>query len=307
MKRSLMKNIYILIAALMVFVMFPVSAQASQVILAVSGNDIKVGDSFTVSMTGASSSKMSLHYDGTMVTPKSMNGASLDGNTLTVTARSVSFTFEAKQAGGAGFVASSDAFAKSSVVVNIAEAAENTQDKTVQESEKKEETDKKPANDTNDKDKSSQSSSSSEKSKSTSSDSSTADNDTKKPQPAQSSDSQIAVSSDSLTFRQLITDRRMILVTGVLLAIIIALIIRITVLRSELGNSDYGTDDIDFDDNEEKIRAEEKRLEREIHEEPEEIKNVPLEDLEIDEAKLTMPKPPKKPATKLRLEDLNDL
>ena len=48
--------------------MLPVDASAAPVILGLSSSEIKVGDSFSVSIAGASSSNLSLHYDGTMVT-----------------------------------------------------------------------------------------------------------------------------------------------------------------------------------------------------------------------------------------------
>lgn len=284
MKRFFKNGIYAFIAALLLFAAMPVSAQAAQVILAVSGGDIKVGDTFTVSMTAPSSSKLSLHYDGTMVTPVSMNGAALDGNTLSISARSISFTFEAKASGGAGFVASSDSYDRSSVVVDIAKAAETAEN--TENVENTDNTEKSETVETTETDKTTKKD-----------DTDTSQKKTKKTaaavKPTQDT-APIIYSSESLSFRELITDRRMVLVTGILLAIIIVLIIRITVLKSSSDDTGY-----DYAEEEEENEVPDIRINEDDKIKPE----VP----EIDEEKLTMPKPPKKPAGKLRLEDLNDI
>lgn len=301
-KAYLLMAVFILAASLFL----PMDASASPVILGLSTNDIRVGDTFTVSVAGAQSSNLSLHYDGTMVSLKGQNGATLDGNTLTIAAKSASFTFEAKQEGSAGFVASSDMYDRSSAVVSIAAAATDTNsDAAATES-----TDADTSEDTTDEEASAKTDSTDTETVSDSTeDTSAVSDDTDS---ADSVDTEKhGISSSDLSFRQLILDRRMILVIAVLLAIIIVLIIRITTLHYSLDD-EYESDDIDFDDNEKKLAEKEKeeeqnKLVEHITEDKPDRKSSEIDLDEIDEEKLTMPKAPKKPNEKLKLEDLNNL
>lgn len=299
------------VMALMIVVLgfaFPVNALASPVILGISTNSIKVGDSFSVSVSGADSSNLSLHYDGTMVTLTGQNGASLDGNTLTIAAKSATFTFTAKQSGSAGFVASSDKYERSSAVVSIAASTEDnaqtdadTSQTDTEGTEASENDADTSASDSSD-DKDSVSDSSEELPADTTQDVSDTDTVSQKH----------GTSSSDLSFKQLITDRRMTLVIAVLLAVIIALIIRITTLHYQLADLDYDDDDIDFDEEEKKISEKEKEEEKKkplepVTEKKNEKKPVDIALDDIDEEKLTMPKAPKKPNEKLKLEDLNNI
>lgn len=313
MNRFFKKKMYAIAAVLILAVTLalPVDALASPVILGLSTNDIKVGDTFTVSLSGAESSNLSLHYDGTMVTLKDQKGATLDGNTLTIPAKSVSFTFTAKQEGNAGFVASSDKFERSSAVVKIAAgAASDTSDDTQTAAAATDENSD--AGTDNDADTASASQSSvSDSSAEVSSSSDTAE------QVSDDDETDISkhgISSSDLSFKQLILDRRMILVIAVLLAVIIILIIRITTLHYALTGTDYDDDDIDFDENEKNIAEKEEEEKNRLVEhvtdrnnESQQPKTPYDPDFEIDEEKLTMPKAPKRPNEKLKLEDLNNL
>lgn len=291
--------------------MLPVDASAAPVILGLSSSEIKVGDSFSVSIAGASSSNLSLHYDGTMVTLTGQGGAALNGNTLTISAKSATFTFTAKQEGNAGFVASSDQYERSSAVVKIAQASaqtsDNTQAATADNDTEAAASDNPDTTDDSQTKVSSQSASDS------------ADTHTSEDLQTDSEDTTVTrkhgVSSQDLTFSQLITDRRMIIVIAVLLAVIIVLIIRLTTLHYAMSD-DYD-DDIDFDEEEKRIaekEEEQRKLVEHVTEKKE--KSEKLERAEktsgldldgIDVEKLTMPKAPKNPNKKLKLEDLNDL
>lgn len=304
MKTKYLKRTAVSAAVLMLFLtlIFPVSAYASPVILGLSTQDISVGDSFSVYVSGSAASNLSLHYDGTMVKLTGQAGASLDGNTLTIKAKSVSFTFEAIKDGSAGFVASSDAYDRSSVIVNIKAASDGTTEV------KDDNTDA-----GTDETVSSSSDESTSESVSTSSEAvSTSDiyADTTDSEPEDRQDD-ASISSSDLSFKDLITDRRMILVIAVLVAIIIILIIRLATMHFNT-DSGYESDDIDFDDAEARIKEkEDKEAEEEaVKEKP--VKDEPVSKAkelapEIDEEKLTMPKAPKKPAEKLKIDDLNDL
>lgn len=298
--KKVLRIISINLMALLIAVSVPHNAFAAQVILGLSKTDISVGDTFTVSIAGSSTSRLSLHYDGTMVSLTDQNNARLDGNTLTVTARSVSFTFKAKKQGQAGFVASSDVDSRSSVMVNI-ESSE-TADPEDASSEKDNSEEKTTDDASTDTDATVSDSSDADTAKQTvtedTSASSETDNDT-------DDAAKYAITSSDLSFAALITDRRMILVIGILSAIIIALIIRLVVLHYSISDSDYEGDDIDFDENEKQIREQEKVSDDKAAE-PDE-KAIIADELGIDEEKLTMPKAPKTPNQKLKLEDLNDL
>ncbi len=283
------------IICLMLTFAMPEQAQASPVVLSFSTNDVSVGDSFSVTVAGASSSNLSLHYDGTMVTLKSQGRATLDGNTLSISGRSATFTFEAKQQGNAGFVASSNMYPRSSAVIGIKEAvSKDTDEKVSNDTEQTENEGKEDKKED-------------AVVKETSSEKDTENNSKKAKAEADHSGSSVEkhdISSSDLSFKQLILDRRMLILTGLLLAIIIVLIIRLTLLHFAVYG-DYEGDDIDFDDEETKrsdtdqIASAEKTDQKKF--------SGDLDLGEIDEEKLTMPKAPKRPNKKLELSDLNKL
>ena len=291
------------VALILLFLTLPFNSYAANTLLSVSKQDIKAGDSFDVTISGAKSSNLSLHYDGTMVTLKGQGNATLNGNTLSVSGRSATFTFEAKKAGNAGFVASSDRYARSSVMLSIGEAAaaSETTENEVAETKKDSRTEKN--TNANKKTQDADTVASEEKNTDETAEAQNAldesDNsvqDNAKPQ------ENTAFSSSNLTFKQLILDRRVMLIIAVLVAIIIILVIRLIWLHFE----DYDDEEYEEDI---KTRIEtspvnEKPTKKQAQKEADED-NL-YEKLKAEE-KLTMPKAPAVSEKKLHLEDLNNL
>ena len=305
------------IAVAFLFILLPVRADAAVTILSISKNDIKTGDDFTVTISGASTSNLSLHYDGTMVTLKSQGNAALDGNTLTINAKSASFAFTAKKSGSAGFVASSDQYEKSSVLVNIGEAAADT--KKSDTSEKTDtaaaDTTKKAASEKTASDKSSADDSASTDTTSDTNTSDKAKTDTASDSLASDTTADTADNTDTASFsssdlslKELLLDRRVIVIIGALAAVIIVLIIML-LWNHYSAYRDFDEEDEEDDEEEGSAVINEKS---EVHSEkkPEAFDMDDTDQLYErlkEEEKLTMPKTPVVPEKKLHLEDLNNL
>ena len=313
------KTTGLLIAAVFLFMLTPVNVFAANTILSISKSDIKAGDDFTVTVSGAETSNLSLHYDGTMVTLKSQGNATLNGNILSINARSASFAFTAKKSGSAGFVASSDKYARSSVRINIGEA--DAADTTTADT-----------NAATDDTKAADTSSDNTSDKTQTKDAAT-DNSSKSTDSTAASDATAAsdgtvsdststaadvkdypeISTSDFSLKELVLDRRITLIIGALLAVIIVLVIML--VWSHLSSlKDYDEDDEsddltdDFDD--EKINVKE-QVEASSEKKPDfsddEDETDKLYERLKEEEKLSMPKTPVVPEKKLHLEDLNNL
>lgn len=311
------KTTGLLIAAVFLFMLAPVNVFAANTILSISKSDIKAGDDFTVTISGTETSNLSLHYDGTMVTLKSQGNATLNGNILSINARSASFAFTAKKSGSAGFVASSDKFARSSVRINIGEAADTTTADTNASTDDTKAADTSSDN-TSDKTQT-KDAATDDSSKSTDS---TAASDTTAASDGAVSDSTSTsadvkdypeISTSDFSLKELVLDRRITLIIGALLAVIIVLVIML--VWSHLSSlKDYDEDDEsddltdDFDD--EKINVKE-QVEASSEKKPDfsddEDETDKLYERLKEEEKLSMPKTPVVPEKKLHLEDLNNL
>lgn len=311
------KTTGLLIAAVFLFMLTPVNVFAANTILSISKSDIKAGDDFTVTVSGAETSNLSLHYDGTMVTLKSQGNATLNGNILSINARSASFAFTAKKSGSAGFVASSDKFARSSVRINIGEAADTTTADTNASTDDTKAADTSSDN-TSDKTQT-KDAATDDSSKSTDS---TAASDTTAASDGAVSDSTSTsadvkdypeISTSDFSLKELVLDRRITLIIGALLAVIIVLVIML--VWSHLSSlKDYDEDDEsddltdDFDD--ERINVKE-QAEASSEKKPDfsddEDETDKLYERLKEEEKLSMPKTPVVPEKKLHLEDLNNL
>ncbi|HAP02661.1 MAG TPA: hypothetical protein DCQ87_01215 [Lachnospiraceae bacterium] len=311
------KTTGLLIAAVFLFMLAPVNVFAANTILSISKSDIKAGDDFTVTISGTETSNLSLHYDGTMVTLKSQGNATLNGNILSINAKSASFAFTAKKSGSAGFVASSDKFARSSVRINIGEAADTTTADTNASTDDTKAADTSSDN-TSDKTQT-KDAATDDSSKSTDS---TAASDTTAASDGAVSDSTSTsadvkdypeISTSDFSLKELVLDRRITLIIGALLAVIIVLVIML--VWSHLSSlKDYDEDDEsddltdDFDD--EKINVKE-QVEASSEKKPDfsddEDETDKLYERLKEEEKLSMPKTPVVPEKKLHLEDLNNL
>lgn len=316
MKQTIRKITGFLAVIAVVLMLIPLDAKAADTVLSISKSDIKAGDEFSVTVSGAASSNLSLHYDGTMVTLKSKGNASLDGNTLSINAKSATFTFTAKKAGSAGFVGSSDQYAKSSAIVNIAEAssaADNTD--TAKKDSGSTESDKSTEKKTKEKEDSDQAAATSSDDTDTDepTDTATSGTSTDEAENADQEDSAAqqeypSFSASDLSLRDLVTDRRVLTIIGVLVVVIIILVIRLLWIHF----SDYGDDDEDFSDDAIESADEEIPVrtgtQSAIKEKVNDIDDTELlyEKLK-EEEKLTMPKTPVVPEKKLHLEDLNNL
>ncbi|MEE3481096.1 MAG: hypothetical protein VZQ80_03795 [Lachnospiraceae bacterium] len=75
--------------------------------LAFSKSNVTVGDSFTVTVTASGRANMTLKYSSSYVTLTDSKGASTTGNSVTFTATTLTFTFQASAAGKADFIVSS--------------------------------------------------------------------------------------------------------------------------------------------------------------------------------------------------------
>lgn len=315
------KTTGLLIAAVFLFMLTPVNVFAANTILSISKSDIKAGDDFTVTVSGAETSNLSLHYDGTMVTLKSQGNATLNGNILSINARSASFAFTAKKSGSAGFVASSDKYARSSVRINIgeADAADTTTADTNAATD-----DTKAAADT----------SSDNTSDKTQTKDAATDNSSKSADSTAASDATAAsdgtvsdststaadvkdypeISTSDFSLKELVLDRRITLIIGALLAVIIVLVIMLVWSHlsslKDYDEEDEEPDDIadDFDD--EKINVKEQvkaPSEKKPDFSDDEDETDKLYERLKEEEKLSMPKTPVVPEKKLHLEDLNNL
>lgn len=313
------KTTGLLIAAVFLFMLAPVNVFAANTILSISKSDIKAGDDFTVTISGTETSNLSLHYDGTMVTLKSQGNATLNGNILSINAKSASFAFTAKKSGSAGFVASSDKFARSSVRINIGEAADTTTADTNASTD-----DTKAAADTssdNTSDKTQTKDAATDNS-SKSTDSTAASDATAASDGAVSDSTSTAadvkdypeISTSDFSLKELVLDRRITLIIGALLAVIIVLVIMLVWSHlsslKDYDEEDEEPDDIadDFDD--EKINVKEQvkaPSEKKPDFSDDEDETDKLYERLKEEEKLSMPKTPVVPEKKLHLEDLNNL
>lgn len=314
------KTTGLLIAAVFLFMLTPVNVFAANTILSISKSDIKAGDDFTVTVSGAETSNLSLHYDGTMVTLKSQGNATLNGNILSINARSASFAFTAKKSGSAGFVASSDKYARSSVRINIGEA--DAADTTTADT-----------NASTDDTKAADTSSDNTSDKTQTKDAAT-DNSSKSTDSTAASDATAAsdgtvsdststaadvkdypeISTSDFSLKELVLDRRITLIIGALLAVIIVLVIMLVWSHlsslKDYDEEDEEPDDIadDFDD--EKINVKEQvkaPSEKKPDFSDDEDETDKLYERLKEEEKLSMPKTPVVPEKKLHLEDLNNL
>ena len=315
------KTTGLLIAAVFLFMLTPVNVFAANTILSISKSDIKAGDDFTVTVSGAETSNLSLHYDGTMVTLKSQGNATLNGNILSINARSASFAFTAKKSGSAGFVASSDKYARSSVRINIgeADAADTTTADTNAATD-----DTKAAADT----------SSDNTSDKTQTKDAATDNSSKSTDSTAASDATAAsdgtvsdststaadvkdypeISTSDFSLKELVLDRRITLIIGALLAVIIVLVIMLVWSHlsslKDYDEEDEEPDDIadDFDDEKINIKEQVKApSEKKPDFSDDEDETDKLYERLKEEEKLSMPKTPVVPEKKLHLEDLNNL
>ena len=221
------KTTGLLIAAVFLFMLTPVNVFAANTILSISKSDIKAGDDFTVTVSGAETSNLSLHYDGTMVTLKSQGNATLNGNILSINARSASFAFTAKKSGSAGFVASSDKYARSSVRINIGEAA--AADTTTDDTKAAADTSSDNTSDkTQTKDAATDNSSKSTDS-TAASDATAASDGTVSDSTSTAADVKDypEISTSDFSLKELVLDRRITLIIGALLAVIIVLVINL--------------------------------------------------------------------------------
>lgn len=308
------KTTGLLIAAVFLFMLTPVNVFAANTILSISKSDIKAGDDFTVTVSGAETSNLSLHYDGTMVTLKSQGNATLNGNILSINARSASFAFTAKKSGSAGFVASSDKYARSSVRINIGEAA--AADTTTDDTKAAADTS---SDNTSDKtqtkdavtDNSSKSTDSTAASDATAASDGTVSDSTST---AADVKDYPEISTSDFSLKELVLDRRITLIIGALLAVIIVLVIMLVWSHlsslKDYDEEDEEPDDIadDFDD--EKINVKEQvkaPSEKKPDFSDDEDETDKLYERLKEEEKLSMPKTPVVPEKKLHLEDLNNL
>ena len=308
------KTTGLLIAAVFLFMLTPVNVFAANTILSISKSDIKAGDDFTVTVSGAETSNLSLHYDGTMVTLKSQGNATLNGNILSINARSASFAFTAKKSGSAGFVASSDKYARSSVRINIGEAA--AADTTTDDTKAAADTS---ADNTSDK---TQTKDAATDNSSKSTDSTAASDATAASDGTVSDSTSTAadvkdypeISTSDFSLKELVLDRRITLIIGALLAVIIVLVIMLVWSHlsslKDYDEEDEEPDDIadDFDD--EKINVKEQvkaPSEKKPDFSDDEDETDKLYERLKEEEKLSMPKTPVVPEKKLHLEDLNNL
>lgn len=314
------KTTGLLIAAVFLFMLTPVNVFAANTILSISKSDIKAGDDFTVTVSGAETSNLSLHYDGTMVTLKSQGNATLNGNILSINARSASFAFTAKKSGSAGFVASSDKYARSSVRINIGEA--DAADTTTADTNAATDDTKAAADTSSDNTSDKTQTKDAATDNSSKSTDSTAASDTTAASDGAVSDSTSTsadvkdypeISTSDFSLKELVLDRRITLIIGALLAVIIVLVIML--VWSHLSSlKDYDEDDEsddltdDFDD--EKINVKE-QVEASSEKKPDfsddEDETDKLYERLKEEEKLSMPKTPVVPEKKLHLEDLNNL
>lgn len=317
------KSAGLLIIAVFLFMLVPVNAFAANTILSISKSDIKAGDDFTVTVSGAETSNLSLHYDGTMVTLKSQGNATLNGNILSINAKSVSFAFTAKKSGSAGFVASSDKYARSSVMINIGEAAaSDTTDTTATADTKASKADTKAASNETTSDKTTDKS----KARDAADDSAKNTDETASSEKTAASDGTVSdntaaadvkeypeISTSDFSLKELILDRRITVIIGALAAVIVVLIIMLLWSRFS-ANKDYDEevdldDDIEDDTSDEKINVKEEaetHVERKPDFSDEDATDKLYERLK-EEEKLSMPKTPVVPEKKLHLEDLNNL
>lgn len=317
--KSLKRTAGLFIIAAFLFMLVPVNAFAANTILSISKSDIKTGDDFTVTVSGTETSNLSLHYDGTMVTLKSQGNATLNGNILSINAKSASFAFTAKKAGSAGFVASSDKFARSSVMINIGEAASDTTDNTTTATTDTTTTDTNAASDTKT-DNSDQTASTDDSSKSTD----TAASDTTSASDGTVSDNTSTAtaakdypeySTSDFSLKELVLDRRITVIIGALLAVIVVLVIML-VWSHFSAYRDYDEEDLDDDFEDDNNESDEKiNVKEQAEEALKKRPDFPDDEDETDrlyerlkeEEKLTMPKAPAQPEKKLHLEDLNNL
>jgi hypothetical protein len=267
--------------------------------ISLSSRSLSKGETLTVTVVGSSSSSLSLKYDNTMLQLVDSGHASANGNVLTISAASVTYKFKAIQAGNAGIVVSSDQLSGSSLFVPIAEAAETTEEEVKEEkkettSEKKEDTSnqakavKEEKKDKKDKKKSSSSTGEKEKKKNAEQ---VTVQQTKK-----------TFTSEDLSFKELITDRRMVAVLILLVAVILVLVIQLILRGHE--ETDYDDEPISIDDKFfEPNPREEERPAVPSHTHEKETKIVTDHNM----ADLTMPRAPKSAGQKLEVMDLNDL
>lgn len=308
------KTTGLLIAAVFLFMLTPVNVFAANTILSISKSDIKAGDDFTVTVSGAETSNLSLHYDGTMVTLKSQGNATLNGNILSINARSASFAFTAKKSGSAGFVASSDKYARSSVRINIGEAA--AADTTTDDTKAAADTSSDNTSDkTQTKDAATDNSSKSTDS-TAASDATAASDGTVSDSTSTAADVKDypEISTSDFSLKELVLDIRITLIIGALLAVIIVLVIMLVWSHlsslKDYDEEDEEPDDIadDFDD--EKINVKEQvkaPSEKKPDFSDDEDETDKLYERLKEEEKLSMPKTPVVPEKKLHLEDLNNL
>lgn len=314
MRKKVKKRIAAVFAVFVTFMAFTVSASAESTFLAISSDQIKAGDSFKVTISSPQTSQLMLHYDGTMVKLTGQGQASLTGNTLTITAKSATYTFEALKAGGAGFVASSDQYERSSVMVQIKESAEapatGSKEETDADSDKgsdagAEDSSGEEAVEPDDTAETGEDSAATASSDDTSEQTDSADTsesaDTDEKTGNDTAYAKTEVSSSDLTLRELLLDRRVVVILAVMAVVII-------ILAFALIRSRYVYDD-DFEDEAEDSDEEDTRKEIEVPDLV--LKKTPDREektvMDVEKEKLSMPKTPVNPEKKLKLEDLNDL
>ena len=296
-----------------------VALAAGSTSISLSSNSVSTGDTVTVTVIGSQSSALSLKYDNTMLELVDGGRATASGNVLTVSASSATFKFRAIHGGNAGLVVSSDTLSGSSCFLPVAEsAAQSTENKKPEE--KKEE--EKKADQKEEKKEDKDSSSKAEK-KSSSSKKSSRKKASKKEKTVgnkeEVSQTIRKMSSEDLSFKELITDRRVIAVIILLVAVILVLIIQL-VLRGHEQDLDEEDDlqetfsstpvsNAKKDEVSKAAPSEEMPLE-----EPPSKKQAALSTPDQGkkgaahyQADLTMPKAPKSAGQRLDVMDLNDL
>ncbi|MQN00540.1 MAG: hypothetical protein DUD27_06005 [Lachnospiraceae bacterium] len=233
MKKSIRKLMASFMAvAAVIFILLPVNAKAARPVISVSNTEVKVGDEFTVTVSGTAASRLSLSFDPSKVTLKSRGNATYSGNTVSLYAQSASFTFTAKETGFSYLIANSSTYGRSSAKVNISEATADTK-KTTDTKKTAATVASTATSKTTDKKTTSTKKASSDASKTVkSSDAGSTKN---------LSDNESFTSSD-LSFKELLLDRRMLVVLAVLVVIILILAIRLIRIHVLYDVYDYDTD-----------------------------------------------------------------
>ncbi|MBQ5430181.1 MAG: hypothetical protein IIU28_00865 [Lachnospiraceae bacterium] len=316
----------LLFCAFLLLSMPTVVLAAGSTSISLSSNSVSKGDTLTVTVIGSQSSTLSLKYDNTMLELVNGGSATASGNVLTVSASSATYKFRAIRAGNAGIVASSDSLSGSSVYVPIADTSATESTTTEEKQEKQEKASPEESKDTG---KSEKKSKKTKDSKKTSAKDKT---ETQKTEPAVTTGK---ASSEDLSFREVITDRRVMAVIIILVAIILVLIIQL-ILRAHENDEEneemllaaekfFGgeqeeekpaTAKMDFKEkSKEGVTPEkskesvssERSVKREIPSEKPVSRDQVKNKTTHNQADLTMPKAPKSAGQRLDVMDLNDL